>query len=135
MNINHTNNALTELKSATVQPQGYASKAGFQKAEQSTNKEANAELSQQKLTEQLDSERKQASENQVSDAVSKIKEYVQQTERTLDFRVDEDSGQTVVSVLDKSSQKLIRQIPNELALELAQRLNDEEPFNIFKAQV
>lgn len=135
MNINHANNALTELTSATVQPQGYASKVESQKVEQSTNKEANAELSQQKLTEKSESERKQASENQVSDAVSKIKEYVQQTERTLDFRVDEDSGQTVVSVLDKSSQKLIRQIPNELALELAQRLNDEEPFNIFKAQV
>lgn len=135
MNINHANNALTELKSATVQPQGYASKVESQKVEQSTSKEANAELLQQKLTEKPDSELKQASENQVSDAVSKIKEYVQQTERTLDFRVDEDSGQTVVSVLDKSSQKLIRQIPNELALELAQRLNDEEPFNIFKAQV
>ncbi len=72
---------------------------------------------------------------QVQEAVAKIKEYVQQTERTLDFKIDEDSGQTVVKVLDTSSDKLIRQIPSELALELAQRLNDEEPFSMFTAQV
>lgn len=72
---------------------------------------------------------------QVQDAVSRINEYVQQTERTLSFRLDEDSGQTVISVYDKASEELIRQIPSELALQLAQKLNDEEPSLLFRAQV
>lgn len=75
------------------------------------------------------------SEEQVKDAVSKLNEYVQSTERTLDFQMDEDSGKTIIKVFDKASSELIRQIPNELALELAQNLNDEEPSLLFSAQV
>ena len=71
----------------------------------------------------------------VQDAVSRINEYVQQTERTLDFQLDEDSGKTVIRVYDRQSDELIRQIPSELALELAQKLNDEEPSLLFSAQV
>ena len=75
------------------------------------------------------------SAEQVKDAVSKLNEYVQSTERTLDFQVDEDSGKTIIKVFDKVSSELIRQIPNELALELAQNLNEEEPSLLFSAQV
>tara|TARA_B110000008_G_scaffold255774_1_gene272754 strand:- start:2101 stop:2520 length:420 start_codon:yes stop_codon:yes gene_type:complete len=75
------------------------------------------------------------SEEQVKEAVSKLNEYVQSTERTLDFQMDEDSGKTVIKVFDKTSAELIRQIPNELALELAQNLNDDEPSLLFSAQV
>ena len=77
----------------------------------------------------------EASEEQVKDAVSKLNDYVQSTERTLDFQMDEDSGKTVIKVYDTLSAELIRQIPNELALELAQNLNDEEPSLLFSAQV
>jgi len=75
------------------------------------------------------------SQDDVREAVSRINEYVQQTERTLDFQLDEDSGKTVIRVYDKASAELIRQIPSELALELAQKLNDEEPTLLFSAQV
>lgn len=77
----------------------------------------------------------EVSEEQMKEAVSKLNDYVQSTERTLDFQMDEDSGQTVIKVFDKHSSELIRQIPNELALELAQKLNDEEPSLLFSAQV
>lgn len=75
------------------------------------------------------------SEQQVKDAVTKLNEFVQSTERTLNFQMDEDSGKTVIKVFDKASSELIRQIPNELALELAQNLNDDEPSLLFSAQV
>jgi|TARA_B100001063_G_scaffold116739_1_gene108999 flagellar protein FlaG len=75
------------------------------------------------------------SKEQMKDAVSKLNDYVQSTERTLDFKMDEDSGKTVIKVYDTLSAELIRQIPNELALELAQNLNDEEPSLLFSAQV
>jgi flagellar protein FlaG len=75
------------------------------------------------------------SEEQIKDAVSKLNEYVQSTERRLDFQMDEDSGKTIIKVYDTLSAELIRQIPNELALELAQNLNDEEPSLLFSAQV
>ncbi|WP_420589828.1 flagellar protein FlaG [Bacterioplanoides sp.] len=74
-------------------------------------------------------------EEQLSEAVSKINQYVQNMERTLDFQVDEDSGRTVIKVFDSESEKLIRQIPSELALTLAQKLNDDEPTLLFSAKV
>lgn len=71
----------------------------------------------------------------VEKAVAKLNDYVQSTERKLEFQVDDDSGHTVVKVYDKNSEELIRQIPNEEALELAQKLNQEEPLMLFSAQV
>jgi flagellar protein FlaG len=75
------------------------------------------------------------SKEQVMEAVSKLNDYVQSTERTLDFQIDEESGRTVIKVFDKLSLELIRQIPSELTLELAQNLNDDEPSLLFSAQV
>mgnify|MGYP000632396594 CR=1 FL=1 len=72
---------------------------------------------------------------EVENAVSKLNEYVQSTARTLNFQVDDESGKTVIKVYDRESDQLIRQIPNELVLELARRLNEEEPSLLFEAQV
>lgn len=74
-------------------------------------------------------------EKEVAEAVSKLNEYVQKTQRHLDFQLDEESGRTVVRVYDTDSDKLVRQIPDEAALELAKRLNSEEPSLLFSAQV
>ncbi len=71
----------------------------------------------------------------VEEAVSKLNDYVQTTARTLNFQVDDESGKTVIKVFDRSSSELIRQIPSELALELARKLNEEEPSLLFSAQV
>lgn len=72
---------------------------------------------------------------QVEEAVTRIQEYVQHSERTLDFRLDDNSGQTVIRVYDKQSEELIRQIPGELALKIAEHLSDDEPSLMFRAQV
>lgn len=74
-------------------------------------------------------------EKEVAEAVSKLNEYVQKTQRHLDFQLDEESGRTVVRVYDTESDKLVRQIPDEAALELAKKLNSEEPSLLFSAQV
>lgn len=71
----------------------------------------------------------------VQEAVARLNDYVQKTERRLEFQLDDDSGETVVRVYDKNSAELIRQIPNQEALQLAQRLNQEEPLLLFSAQV
>jgi len=55
-------------------------------------------------------------------AVSQINDYVQNLQRNLQFRVDESTGKDVVTVIDSTSDEVIRQIPSEEALELARRL-------------
>lgn len=128
--INATNEMLTRSLKASAYNTGEKKPQAYKPTELT-----DAEMTQVNKPEQVEVQAKSEEKKQVQDAVAKIQEYVQSTERTLDFRIDEDSGQTVVKVLDAQSEKLIRQIPSELALELAQRLNDEEPFSIFTAQV
>lgn len=51
-----------------------------------------------------------------------IQAYLQRNGRNLEFRVDDATGHTVITVRDASTGDVIRQIPNEEALAIAQRL-------------
>jgi flagellar protein FlaG len=64
-----------------------------------------------------------APEPSLEDAASRMEQYVASVGRSLQFRVDEDSGQVVVSVRDPSTGELIRQIPSEDALKIAEQLS------------
>jgi flagellar protein FlaG len=57
-------------------------------------------------------------------AVDTIKELVEHMDRNLAFHIDDASGKTVITVLDKRTQEVIRQIPNEEVLSIAQRLRE-----------
>ncbi|MFT6152997.1 MAG: flagellar protein FlaG [Bermanella sp.] len=72
---------------------------------------------------------------EVKEAVTKLNDFAQKTQRDLNFKVDEDSGKTVIKVYDRQSEQLVRQIPNEEALEMAKRLSADEPSMLFSAQV
>lgn len=61
---------------------------------------------------------------EVDRVVNELNELVQNTQRALQFSVDQDSGRTVIRVMDKETDEVIRQIPPEEALKLAQRFED-----------
>lgn len=58
----------------------------------------------------------------VDETVGRMNEYVQNFQRDLQFRVDEDSQRIVVTVLDSKSGEVIRQIPSEEVLAVARSL-------------
>ena len=58
----------------------------------------------------------------VKAAAEQIETYLRHVNTNLEFRVDEDAGQVVVSVRERATGELIRQIPSEEALRLAERL-------------
>ena len=64
----------------------------------------------------------QVDSEQLNAAIHDINEYVQQVQRTLQFSVDDDTGTTVVKVLDSATDEVIRQFPPEEALALARHL-------------
>ncbi|MBU2887247.1 flagellar protein FlaG [Gilvimarinus agarilyticus] len=70
----------------------------------------------------------------VQQAVAHMNEFIQSTQRDLQFSYDGDSGDTIVKVLDSSTKKLIRQIPDEIFLKLARELNADEPVSLLTAQ-
>lgn len=61
-------------------------------------------------------------------AVAEINRSLAASQRELAFQVDEDSGRTIVRVIDASSGEILRQFPSEEALRLASRLQAGEPL-------
>ncbi|WP_137821674.1 flagellar protein FlaG [Pseudomonas sp. D(2018)] len=69
----------------------------------------------------------------VAAAASSIQEFVQSIRRNLNFDVDDSSGRVVVQVTDSESGDVIRQIPSEDALKLAESLSEMRSL-LFKAE-
>ncbi len=56
--------------------------------------------------------------------VDRLREQVQNLQRDLSFSVDDSSGEVVVRVVDGESGRVVRQIPSEELLRLAERLDE-----------
>jgi flagellar protein FlaG len=61
--------------------------------------------------------------DELEQAVTDIREFVQASQRKLDFSIDDSTGRVVVKVIATESGDVIRQIPSETALKLAQSLS------------
>jgi len=66
-------------------------------------------------------------------AVVEMNEFVQAVNRDIDFNLDDESGKVVVNVLDRETGSIIRQIPSEEALRLAESLSDARSL-LFKTE-
>jgi flagellar protein FlaG len=60
----------------------------------------------------------------IESVTKQIDSFLRSIGRTINFRVDPSSGQMVVSVLDANTGEVIRLVPGEEALQLAQRIED-----------
>ena len=64
------------------------------------------------------------SKEDVEEAVSQMKDFAQVMSRQLQFDVDDNSGRTVVRVVDRDSGEVIRQIPSDEILALARHMKE-----------
>jgi flagellar protein FlaG len=76
----------------------------------------------------------QISRADIETAVGNIQEFVQSVRRNINFSLDESSDRVVVKVTDSVSGEVIRQIPSEEALKLAESLSEARSL-LFTAQV
>lgn len=60
----------------------------------------------------------------ISRAVKNLNEFMQNSQRTLSFRIDEASGRTVITVVNPTTKEIVRQIPPEEVLMMARTLRD-----------
>ncbi|CDF92484.1 Flagellin protein FlaG [Pseudomonas sp. SHC52] len=74
-----------------------------------------------------------AEQEKLKKAVQEIEKFVQSVKRNLEFSIDEPSGKVVVKVIASDSGEVIRQIPNEEVLKLANSLNDANSL-LFSAE-
>ncbi|MEZ5565136.1 MAG: flagellar protein FlaG [Gammaproteobacteria bacterium] len=60
---------------------------------------------------------------QVRQAVEQIQSYLNDSQRQLEFQIDDGSGRTVVRVVNPDTHELIRQIPSEEVLTLSRAMS------------
>jgi flagellar protein FlaG len=61
----------------------------------------------------------------IESVTRQIDSYLRSINKSLQFRVDEATGQMVVSICDAETGEVIRQVPGEEALRLAQRIENQ----------
>lgn len=66
-------------------------------------------------------------------AMNNMQEFVQSVRRDINFALDDGNGRVVVKVTDATSGDVIRQIPSEEALKLAENLTEVRSL-LFKAE-
>lgn len=79
--------------------------------------------------------RNEAQREELNEAVSQLNDFVQTVQRDLQFEVDNELGKTIVKVIDQETGDLIRQFPDEVALRLAENLQQDEPLTLFNIKV
>lgn len=92
-------------------------------------------LEPQLKSQQVQEQSQKVSKEEVESAVTKLNDYVQTVQRNLQFNLDDASGKTIITVVDKQTSEVVRQIPDDVAVKLAQDLQQSEPLSLFNAKV
>jgi flagellar protein FlaG len=82
----------------------------------------------------VSAENQDQQKKQVQEAVAKLNDYIQSVQRDLEFNLDEDSGRVVVKVVNRNTNEVVRQIPDEVALKMAHNLQSEEPISLLNTK-
>ncbi len=82
------------------------------------------DIAQQPTNRNAQTESNSQTREQAKSEIENLQEFNQQISRSLQFRVDDELGVTVVRVVDKATDELIRQFPPEELLNLSRRLKD-----------
>lgn len=67
---------------------------------------------------------------QLEELLNNVKQTLPSSARNLQFSIDEGSGRTVVKVVDSNTKEVIRQIPSEEILAIAESLSPPKGFLI-----
>jgi flagellar protein FlaG len=60
---------------------------------------------------------------QLEDAVKQLNDFLKPINSAVQFTLDDDTGQTVVKVIDTATKEVIRQVPSEEMLNIARALD------------
>ncbi len=61
----------------------------------------------------------------IESVTRQIDSYLRSINRSLQFRVDQASGEMIVTICDAETGEVIRQVPGEEAVRIAQRIEDQ----------
>lgn len=65
----------------------------------------------------------QPSRNEVEESVDTLNQFIKSLNNPMLFSIDDDTGKTVVKIVDSTTQEVIKQIPSEEILSIAKALD------------
>ena len=121
MGLNGIDGASTPLPPLPINT---ASPAVQKAANADRQRDALASVRTDAQTQQVDATgtAKEPGQDELAKAVDKIQKFVSAAASDIQFSLDDESGVTVVKVVDRGTKEVIRQIPSKEMLELAQAL-------------
>ncbi|WP_303786374.1 flagellar protein FlaG [Azovibrio restrictus] len=116
-----TNAGLSQTALTPLQQSASAlQRSGPKIAEARTQEVATARSIQ---NQEADQDKQQTSPEELQSSVDAMNDFVRSLNSALQFSIDEDTGKTVVKVVDMTNDQVIRQIPSEEALAIAKALD------------
>ncbi|GIU20151.1 flagellar protein FlaG [Shewanella sp. MBTL60-007] len=128
MDVNVTNNPVATIPPVAVDVAVSAQRDSANKASELSGVRSVTHVNEINAADKGDkSEESSQSESveQMESVVIELSDMMSMLRKGLAFKLDESLGEQVVSVVDIDTGELIRQIPNEEALELAVKLHEK----------
>lgn len=94
-----------------------------------TNPSAPPGRTEREAEARTDANAAQTEKESLDNVVSGLNDLVRELHRELKFSVDQESGETVIRVIDPVTDEVVRQIPSEELVQLRKRL--EEAAGVF----
>lgn len=123
---------MNEVRTTTLANQYFARAASSTGADEAQTRVNGKNLPQAAETKEIKTEEipEAQAKQTLTVAIASMNDYVQLVQRDLQFSVDEDLERTVVKVVDSHSGELIRQIPDDIFLELARKLKEDGELHL-----
>ncbi|KAA1160172.1 flagellar protein FlaG [Pseudoalteromonas fuliginea] len=82
------------------------------------------QLQQKMYEKEAEAQQQPLEREQLEEMAQQLQDFMGEMNRSLQFKVDEDSGRDVIKVLDKNSGEVIKQYPSEEVLSLVSKLSE-----------
>jgi len=101
-------------------------KSGLSQAERtSPTAKTSKTIEQARVREAAEAEKaKEATDEIAEEVATGLNDLVHELHRELHFAVDKDSGDTIIKVVDRATDEVVRQIPSEEMVKLHKRLQE-----------
>ncbi|UTW46382.1 flagellar protein FlaG [bacterium SCSIO 12696] len=110
-----------EITSLSPLPAAGGNSLGVKRQDQSETGKVSPPVEQPQEAEEV-------SRETIESAVVQITDFVQNVSRELQFQVDDTTGYTLITVTDRETEEVIRQIPSEEVVALARYIADNGAY-------
>ncbi len=125
VNLQSVSSAVVSQPTVTVRP----SQSSTQTAENVSGVQTSATNGNNRIRQQIATENAQKADSRqtvadTQNVITQLNENVQKVSRQLEFKVDEQSGRTIIKVKDRESGEIIREIPSEEIVRIGNRIRE-----------